>query len=522
MRFVQLNAPSDQLASSPQLKPGSRSLQCALSRCYPVLGLATLLGSLVGQGLSVLPVQAQLSYCQQSASAIAQKDTLRQAATNGSREAQKRYRSLIAQHGERLRKCRSQAWPQNEAIWIRLYPCDARPGAIDGVLDRIVNRGYNQVYIEVFGNGKVLLPANNNPTPWTPVLAGSRLENTDLLALSIRKGHERGLKVSAWLFTLNFGASYFRNPDRADALARNGLGQTSLTAQESLVDPSAKADIAFIDPYSAQARQDYAQLVRAIAQRNPDGMLFDYVRYPRGTGPASLATRVQDLWIYGESSRQALLKRAINYKGLDLIQRYLTQGFITAGDLGSLNLLYPGEREPLWQGRNPAVSTSSYPLARRTAVLQSSLWQLSVAHAFQGVLDFLNSAVQPVQQLGIPVGVVFFPDGNMTVGQGYDSRLQFWENFPKSIEWHPMSYGVCGNPSCIVSQLQRVVRSAPRGVQVKPVLAGIWQQPVSNRPPLEVQMKAIYRAAPQLKSVSHFAYSWQEPGSDRDRKYCQP
>jgi hypothetical protein len=206
---------------------------------------------------------------------------------------------------------------------------------------------------------------------------------------------------------------------------------------------------------------------------------------------------------------------------MGLIQRYLRQGFITTSDLNELNALYPQETEPMWQGRNPA-GTSNLPPAQRLAAMQVELWQLSLSHAFQGVLDFLNAAAQPVQRARIPAGVVFFPEANQAIGDGYDSRLQFWEYFPHQLEWHPMSYGVCGKPSCIMAQVQRVLQVAPPGTQVKPVLAGIWQRSVSNRPPLEVQMRALYGVAPKLKTVSHFAYSWQEPGSDRSRKVCRP
>jgi hypothetical protein len=488
-----------------------------------------LAAGLVNLEFKALPAQAQSSpFCQQSQSAIAEKDKLRQAVLKGDRGAEKRYKALIAQHAEGLRKCRRKTWIQNQAIWIRLYACDTRPGALDAVLDQIVNRGYNQINVEVFYNGRVLLPAANNPTPWLPVVSGRGLDKADLLAQTIRKGHDRGLKVYAWLFAMNFGASYVRRPDKQQTLARNGLGQTSLTA--SLVAGLStelglgNPDEAFIDPYSAQARRDYTQLVTEIARHKPDGILFDYIRYPRGSGSASVVSKVQDLWVYGESSWRTLLQRAMNYKGMELIQRYLLRGYITADDVREVNQLYPNEKAPpLWQGLNPDRVKASVPLGKRVTVLQSQLWQLAVGHAAQGVLDFLSAAAVPAQNAGIPTGVVFFPDGNSTVGQsGYDSRLQSWDRFPTNLEWLPMAYAVCGDTSCIMSQIQRVLSMAPPGVQVKPVLAGIWQQPVSNRPPLEQQMQALYKMAPKIRSISHFAYSWQEPGSDRDRKFCQP
>jgi hypothetical protein len=496
-----------------------------VQHCRTLLAL-----SLTAVGISLAgaigPAQAQeVPYCQQSAKAIKEKENLLWAAARGSRAAQSKYRALVAKHGNSLRQCRQRNYPQTSAIWLRLYPCDARPGMLDEILDRIVNRGYNQVNVEVFAGGKVLLPGNRNPTPWPSILAGTRVADRDLLAEVIRKGRERGLKVYAWLFTLNVGPNYLRRSDRQQAIARNGLGQTSLTADTysglSMDLGYGSPDEAFVDPYSPLAKQDYLKLVRAIVARKPDGVLFDYIRYPRGSQALSVASKVKDLWIYGESSQQILLRRALNFQGMGLIQRYLRQGFITTSDLNELNALYPQETEPMWQGRNPA-GTSNLPPAQRLAAMQVELWQLSLSHAFQGVLDFLNAAAQPVQRARIPAGVVFFPEANQAIGDGYDSRLQFWEYFPHQLEWHPMSYGVCGKPSCIMAQVQRVLQVAPPGTQVKPVLAGIWQRSVSNRPPLEVQMRALYGVAPKLKTVSHFAYSWQEPGSDRSRKVCRP
>ncbi|MBD2020023.1 family 10 glycosylhydrolase, partial [Leptolyngbya sp. FACHB-36] len=376
-----------------------------LNRCLIATAITS---SLLGHTLT-LPAHAQSTpYCQQITEAIAQKDRLRQAAMQGDRGAQKQYRRTIDLHAEYLRNCRKKAWPSNEAIWLRLYPCDTRDGAIEAVLDRIVNRGYNQVNIEVFYNSKVLLPANGNPTVWSSVLAGTKAENRDLLAEVIKKGRERGLKVYAWLFTMNFGSNYFRRDDRQQTIARNGWGQTSITARTvaglSVELGQSTPDEAFIDPYSAEARRDYAQLVQTIAQRKPDGILFDYIRYPRGSGPASVASRVQDLWIYGEASHRALLKRALNYRGMELIQRYLNNGSISADDLKAATVLYPREGEPQWQGRNPGANTAKLPLARRAARLQAELWQLTSSHAAQGVLDFLSTAIEPVQRSRISSG----------------------------------------------------------------------------------------------------------------------
>jgi hypothetical protein len=457
--------------------------------------------SLASQCWFVQTAQAQTpGYCWLPNEAIAQKQTLLIGTIKGDSDSENRYRALIKQHAEFLRQCRERTWPNVQAIWLRLYPCDARAGAIDEILDRLVSRGYNQVNVEVFSDSQVLLPTSDNPTPWSSLIRTPGTERLDLLAQIIQKGRERGLRVYAWMFAMNFGYTYSLRPERQGVIARNGRGQTSL----DVVKDGAQL---FIDPYNEQAKTDYYQLIQAILKRRPDGVLFDYIRYPRGEGGDSVAAKVQDLWIYSDAAKQALYNRASNNQGRYLIERYISQGSISASDVEAVKKLYPNEATPLWQGRTPSSTDT-------VSSLQGQLWQLSVAHAAQGVIDFLSLAALAAQRSGVKAGAVFFPDGNQAVGNGgYDSRLQAWDRFPASIEWHAMSYGVCGNTSCIENLVNRVVERTPAGTQVTPAFAGTWGQSVSNRPPLEVQMQALRQTQPQINSVSHFAYSWQDPGT---------
>ncbi|WNZ24275.1 family 10 glycosylhydrolase [Leptolyngbya sp. NK1-12] len=478
-----------------------------------------LLGWVSGSLLASMnqPAVAQTNaYCQLSAEEITQTSAVHQLALQGDQAAQQRYQTLVRQHAEQLQRCRSQTWPQKQAIWLRLYPCDAVDGVLEEVMDRIVSRGYNEVFLEVFYNGQVLLPAAQNSTRWPSVLRTPGYETRDLLAEAVRLGRERGLKVYAWMFTLNFGYSYSQSLETQSVLARNGQGATSLTSRAPEADgTTVNADELFIDPYHPQAKQDYAQLLQAILQRQPDGVLFDYIRYPKGTGSASVASRVQDLWIYGTAAQQALYQRALNQKGMELIQRFLTKGHVNSTDWSDLAARYPTEPIPLWQGLTPV---NDAPISH----WQNELWRLTVAHAIQGVLDFLAMATASVQQRGLKAGAVFFPEANQTVGQqGYDSRLQAWERFPHTIDWHPMAYATCADASCIVAQIQRVAAQAPSGTQIQPALAGSWGQTLNQHPPLEQQMQAIRQAFPQLQAVSHFAFSWQEPAFDHNRKFCQ-
>lgn len=319
---------------------------------------------------------------------------------------------------------------------------------------------------------------------------------------------------------MNFGYSYGQRPDRQTVLARNAKNQITLDVVDN-------ASQVFIDPYNLQAKQDYYQLIQEVIRRRPDGFLFDYVRYPRGMGSASVVDKPQDLWIYGDAAKQALLQRALNKKGQELIRRYISKGSLTVADIDITDKLYPDETEPLWQGRTPPLQSplqtkALLPSAAvRLPQLKWDLWQLSVAHALQGILDFVALATWSVQKQGLRSGLVFFPDGNQTVGRGYDSRLQPWDRFPTNAEWHPMSYAACGNAECITALVGRVFKYAPANTQVIPAIAGVWGQPISNRPSLEAQMRAIHYATPQVQGVSHFAFSWQEPQLEHQRKSCR-
>ncbi len=462
------------------------------------------------------PANAKVnSYCHISSTAVKEKGKLRLSAQKGDREAANRYTLLVRQHSQEVQDCRRRTWPEVQAVWLRLYPCDVQAGALDRIMDNVVNKGYNQVYVETFYDGRVLLPKSSNRTVWPSVLRGKGQENIDLLAESIQKGRERGLKVYSWMFTTNFGYTYAKRKDREEAIARNGKGQTSLY----VVDNSSQV---FVDPYSLQAKRDYYEMMTEVMRRRPDGVLFDYVRYPRQAGKNSIATRVTDLWLYSKSTQQALFQRALNNKGLGLIRLFLSKGYVTSSDIAKLDEQYPQEGEPLWQGRTPQIQQKAIISPQeRQPLLQSDLWQLSVAHAMQGIIDFVALAAYPAQQQGVPAGVVFFPGGNKTVGKGYDSRLQPWDRFPNSLEWHPMAYGKCGTSNCIVSQVKRVINTAKPGTQIIPALAGAWGKSISNRPPLEKQMQALSQYKPYIKGVSHFAYSWQNPKDDNDRKFCR-
>jgi len=534
-----------------------------------VLGALILLGSgIAAQAQFLWPGHSGLqgrgeqrgsldAFCRQPPEEVARKAQLRQRAAQ-SDAARAEYNQVLAEHRAALIACRSRRWPQIQAIWVRLHPCDANPGVLDQVFDQVVNLGYNRVFIETFCDGRSILPDGGGGI-WP-----SLQPNADLLDLALKAARRRGLSAYAWVFSLNFGYSYGQRPDRQAVLARNGRGLTTvLDPATALLEDLGSPDEVFVDPFHPVARRDFAELIRRILQRQPDGILFDYIRYPRGSGGSSLAATVRDLWIHGEAARQAYLDLAENAAGRALLERYLSQGYVTVADVLHLDATYgeepkwrqPGDPRPsasgerplspeLWdgmaQGRaggnedlhsslanedsQPSANPTPSPTpsaAFRQERWQQQLWQLSVEFARYGILDYLRQAAQPAQSLGIPSGAVFFPDGNQAVGEGFDARLQPWDRFDPGMEWHPMAYAKCEDGSCVAQQVEQVLAVASPQTFVCPAIAGLWGQAQRKRPSLEAQMAELARRFPQLPCVSHFALSWIEPELERSRRTCQ-
>jgi hypothetical protein len=519
-----------------------QSLRKELRQALPAL----LLSAIATVVMPASAIAQSGDFCQFSETEIAKKEGLRLAAFNpqlpysNQLNAQKQYAEIVQRHQQSLRNCRQRSWLKHQGIWLRLYPCDLQSGRLEALLDRITNRGYNQIFVEVLTDGKVLLPEATNFSPWTSLITGAKYQQADLLQLTINKGRARGAQVYAWIFSLNFGRGYaqgldrYGNPQRTiarqQAIALNGKGEKAIVDSQGKTSES-NIEQLFVDPYNRQAQIDLYGVVSESVRRQPDGVVFDYIRYRRGTGADSVVSNVRDLWIYGAASLQALRDRTQNQQGRELLDRFLKQGFVTANDLKAVQKIYPQESAPQWQGLQPMPSSAnSLPLGQvPLAYWQNQLWRLVIGHAFIGVDYYLDVVSQPVLQQRMRAGIAFFPEGNQPVGNGFDSRLQPWHLFPSTYIWQPMTYAACGQTDCIVNQVMRVVKAAPPATQIAPILVGQWLSdgklaPVKDqRPSLDAQMLAIRDAVPSINSISHFAFNWQNEQLEftRSRQFCR-
>jgi len=123
-------------------------------------------------------------YCQFDREAIATKENLRAAvfqdtSKSANLDATKEYQAIVKEHRQALKNCRQKSWLKTQGIWLRLYPCDLLSGKLDEVMDRIVNKGYNQVFIEVLSDGKILLPQSENVTAWNSLVLSEKYKNGD-------------------------------------------------------------------------------------------------------------------------------------------------------------------------------------------------------------------------------------------------------------------------------------------------------------------------------------------------------
>jgi hypothetical protein len=319
---------------------------------------------------------------------------------------------------------------------------------------------------------------------------------------------------------MNFGYGYSEIKGRSGALALNGRGENSIANTNfdrnmvsngrAFYEDAYEVDHLFADPYSAIAKADLTAVVKALMKRNPDGMVFDYVRYPTNS-TGELINNVKQLWIHGQSSRSALLNSIDNKNVRELMALYLQNGDLTADDVI--------QTEKKMTEAIKVQPTNIKNPRETAAITKRLLWNIATNHAYQGVVNFVNAVTIPLQQNNMPIGTVFFPGGNRTEAGRFDPKMQPWDRFPKFMERHPMTYALCEDGQCVAEQVAEVVRQSAPETLVCPVLAGTWGQGFDGHPSFEVQTRAILARQPKINCISHFVYSWMEPESDRLRKF---
>ncbi|MBU6428036.1 MAG: family 10 glycosylhydrolase, partial [Cyanobacteria bacterium REEB65] len=96
-----------------------------------------------------------------------------------------------------------------------------------------------------------------------------RYPDTDLLSMYVNEAHRRGMKVHAWLHTLNFGPQWAKS--HPDTLVRDGFGELS-----GAVEPGSDT----VSPALPEVRVELDRIVDELASHSVDGVMLDYLRYP--------------------------------------------------------------------------------------------------------------------------------------------------------------------------------------------------------------------------------------------------
>ncbi len=274
--------------------------------------------------------------CGTSLAAQSQKAQLR---TSSQASDQTLYAALISQHGLDLAACRSRSGMKSYGLRLQLPP-QANGDTVAALVDQAVDQGYNQLFVEVVnGEGLVLLPSQELPRPWLPQQTIPQPQPTtpeagnppapvaeiDLWQAIITAGQKRGVKVH---------------------------GVITWT----------------IDPYDpfAPSLQDLLPLLR---QRQPESLIFDF----QGQGAKPLNQM-------GNGSRLQLLHKLSDPNLQSLLQKFLTQGNLTAADITAIENQAPA-RPLRRRSQNPALTAQ---------LTQTAFTDLAKTHQVIGQVNLLQ------------------------------------------------------------------------------------------------------------------------------------
>lgn len=278
-------------------------------------------------------------------------------------------------------------------MWIRPYRSDLSYAHLLEVLDHAVDWGLTDLYLEDFWGGKLAEPSPSQLFP-------ARYPGYSVLRAYAREAHRRGIRVHAWLHTLDFGPGYAaEHPER---LVYDGWGMTSGSTEKgsNTVDPGLSANRAVLK----------ALIEELSGLGYVDGIILDYLRYP---------VRLKE----GEVDSTPDPRNFFGYNPQ------------TLADFFSSN---PTLDTPAWHAYLQAVSSSSASASAELPPLPSPdalrIWKDWLSDRIAGLV----AEIRPSLKAGIPLSSAYFPNYYFHVN---DSRLQEsnrWLNLFEEV--HPMCY----------------------------------------------------------------------------------
>jgi uncharacterized lipoprotein YddW (UPF0748 family) len=203
-----------------------------------------------------------------------------------------------------------------QGLWIRPYRGDLSGLHVLEVLDNAQAMGITEIYVEAFQAGKLHYrsPSGVFP-PATPATATA--PEVELLRVYSQEGRRRGMKVYAWLHTLNFGQEYGEaNPDQ---LVRDGFGRVSgATEKQSWR----------VSPTHPEVRRRLNLMAWELASSGlVDGIQLDYIRYPvrLKEGDVDPTADPRNFWGYSSHQMQSFFAENPAYD-TDAMRIFLTTG----------------------------------------------------------------------------------------------------------------------------------------------------------------------------------------------------
>ena len=209
--------------------------------------------------------------------------------------------------GERIRR---------RGLWIRPYRGDLSGLHVLEVLDNAQSQGITEIYVEAFHNGTLHYKSPSNLFPLaTPATASA--PEVELLKVYSREARRRGMKIYAWLHTLNFGQAYGEaNPDQ---LVRDGFGNTSGASEKQSWR---------VSPSHPEVRRRLNLMAWELASSGMvDGVQLDYIRYPvrLKDGDVDPSADPRNFWGYSAQQMQTFFAENPPYD-TDAMRTFLTTG----------------------------------------------------------------------------------------------------------------------------------------------------------------------------------------------------
>jgi uncharacterized lipoprotein YddW (UPF0748 family) len=216
---------------------------------------------------------------------------------------------------------------KRKGLWIRPYRGDLTGLHVLEVLDNAQSLGITEIYVEAFQAGTLHYKSPSGLFPLaTPGSAATNgkaaTPDVELLKIYSREARRRGMKVYAWLHTLNFGQAY--GEAHPEQLVRDGFGRTSGASEKQSWR---------VSPSHPEVRRRLNLMAWELASSGMvDGIQLDYIRYPvrLKEGDIDPSADPRNFWGYSAAQMQGFFAENPPYD-TDAMRTYLSSGIAPDG-----------------------------------------------------------------------------------------------------------------------------------------------------------------------------------------------